>query len=184
MPVSSAVIDAKALVRCALFAALIAALGLLPPIPVPVLPVPVTAQTLGVMLAGAVLGPRRGALAVVLFLGVVAVGFPLLAGGRGGLGAFFAPSAGFLLGWVPGAFVVGALAVGATSLLRLIAACLTGGIGVVYLVGIPWMAAVADLSLAQASVASLAFVPGDILKAVLAALAARAVHRGYPALGA
>ena len=92
-----------------MFAALIAALGLLPPIPVPIIPVPITAQSLGVMLAGALLGPKRGPLAVIIFLGVVLLGFPLLSGGRGGLGVFFGPSAGFLLGWVAGAFVVGVL---------------------------------------------------------------------------
>lgn len=167
-----------------MFAALIAALGALPPIPVPIIPVPITAQTLGVMLAGAILGPRLGALSVVLFLVVVALGFPLLAGGRGGLGAFFAPSAGFLFGWVLGAFIVGALARDAkTSLPRLIIACLVGGIVGVYLIGVPWMALVADLTVLQAAVAALAFVPGDIVKAVAAALAARAIHRGYPSLG-
>ncbi|MBL8628195.1 MAG: biotin transporter BioY [Rhodospirillaceae bacterium] len=182
MSVAAATFNVKTLVRCALFAALIGALGLLPPIPVPVLPVPITAQTLGVMLAGAILGARNGALAVILFLAVVAVGFPLLSGGRGGLGVFFAPSAGFLFGWVLGAGMVGLLANGSTQLPRLIAACLIGGVGAIYLIGVPWMAAVADLTFSQAAIASLAFVPGDVVKAVLAALAARAVHRGYPAL--
>ena len=48
-------------------------------------PVPITLQTMGVMLAGSVLGARRGALAVLTFLALVAAGLPLLAGGRGGL---------------------------------------------------------------------------------------------------
>lgn len=167
-----------------MFAALIAALGALPPIPVPIIPVPITAQTLGVMLAGAILGPRLGALSVILFLVVVALGFPLLAGGRGGLGAFFTPSAGFLFGWVLGAFIVGALARDAkTNLPRLIIACLVGGLIGVYLIGVPWMAVVADLTFLQATLAALAFVPGDVIKAVAAAVAARAIHRGYPSLG-
>ena len=68
---------------------------------------PITAQTLGVMLAGSVLGARRGALAVLTFLVLAAVGLPLLAGGRGGLAVFAGPSVGFLLGWVLGAWVVG-----------------------------------------------------------------------------
>ena len=66
----------------ALFAAITAVLGLLPAVPVPAVPVPITAQTLGVMLAGAVLGARRGFLALLLFLALVAIGLPLLAGGR------------------------------------------------------------------------------------------------------
>jgi len=174
----SSALNVKMLVRCAMFAALIAALGLLPPIPVPVIPVPVTAQTLGVMLAGAVLGARHGALSVLIFLGVVLLGFPLLAGGRGGLGVLFGPGAGFLIGWIGGAFVVGALS--GKSLPRLIIACLAGGIGAVYLIGVPWMAFAADLTFTQALIASAAFLPGDIVKAVLAAFAARAVQRGLP----
>ena len=74
------------LVRIALFAAVIGALGLLPKFDLPLAGgVPITAQSLGVMLAGIFLGPRNGALAVLLFLFVVALGVPLLAGGRGGL---------------------------------------------------------------------------------------------------
>jgi biotin transport system substrate-specific component len=86
--------DTRAIARISLLAAMIAVLGLLPTFYLPVTGgVPITAQTLGVMLAGIVLGPRHGALAVLLLIFVVALGAPLLAGGRGGLGVFFAPSA-------------------------------------------------------------------------------------------
>lgn len=68
-----------------LFAALIAALGFVPPVMLAT-GVPVSAQSLGVMLAGAVLGARLGALSVILVIAVVALGLPVLAGGRGGLG--------------------------------------------------------------------------------------------------
>lgn len=181
MSTAASVTDVRGLVRCAMFAALIAALGLLPAIPVPVLPVPITAQTLGVMLAGALLGPRRGAVAVILFIALVALGFPLLAGGRGGLGIFAAPSAGFMLGWIPGAFITGLLAQGArVSFIKLLVACLVGGIGAVYGVGIPWMAATADLSLSQAALASVVFLPGDAIKALMAAGITRAVRRAAP----
>jgi biotin transport system substrate-specific component len=182
MAAAPSVLNIKALVRCAIFAALIAALGLLPPIPVPVLPVAITAQTLGVMLAGIILGPVRGMLAVILFIAVVALGFPVLAGGRGGLGVLFAPSAGFLFGWVLGVFVVGLITQNTVSFARFIAGCLIGGIGGIYLIGVPWTAWAADLTLAQAAVAALAFVPGDILKAIAAAWIARATLRGYPSL--
>ncbi|MDX2224969.1 MAG: biotin transporter BioY [Rhodospirillaceae bacterium] len=177
---------ARDMVRVALFAALIAALGLVPPVPVPVIPVPITAQTLGVMLAGAILGPRLGALAVALVLLCVGIGLPLLAGGRGGLGVFAGPGGGFLLGWVAGAWVVGMIA----GLRRdaampwLLVSCLAGGIGAIYLVGVPWMSAVGDLTLTQAAAASAAFLPGDIVKAAIAAAVARGVRRGYPMSGA
>ncbi|KAG0910918.1 hypothetical protein G6F32_016793 [Rhizopus arrhizus] len=62
------------------------------------------------MLAGAMLGPLRGALACLLYLALAAIGLPVLPGGRGGLGAFFGPPGGFLVGMVAGAFVTGWLA--------------------------------------------------------------------------
>ncbi len=99
-------LDATDLARVAVFAALIVVLGL--PGSFPVFGgVPITAQTLGVMLAGAVLGPWLGALSVTVVLALTAAGLPLLAGGRGGLGVFFGPSAGYALGWILGAIVVG-----------------------------------------------------------------------------
>ena len=90
----------------AVFAALIAVLGLIPKITL-AFGVPITAQSLGVMLCGTVLGARRGALAVGLFLLLVALGLPLLAGGRGGLGVFASPTVGFLVGFPVAAFVTG-----------------------------------------------------------------------------
>src|SRR6185312_14523843 len=100
--------ESRAIVRIALMAAVIGVLGMLPGVMLPIaMGVPITAQTLGVMLAGIILGPRHGALAVLLFLFVVLLGAPLLSGGRGGLGVLFGPSVGFLLGFIPAAFVSG-----------------------------------------------------------------------------
>ena len=96
----------RSLTHIALFAALIAALGLVPRIDLAA-GVPITAQSLGIMLCGTVLGARKGALAVLLFLLLVALGLPLLAGGRGGLGVFAGPSVGYLVGFPIAAFVAG-----------------------------------------------------------------------------
>ena len=96
----------KNLTHIALFAALIAVLGLIPKIDL-ISGVPITAQSLGIMLCGTVLGAKRGALAVILFLVLVAAGLPLLAGGRGGLGVFASPSVGYLIGFPFAAFVAG-----------------------------------------------------------------------------
>ena len=62
---------------------------------------------LGVMLAGSVLGARRGFLSQLLFLVLVAIGLPLLASGAGGLAVFAGPTAGYLISWPIAAFVVG-----------------------------------------------------------------------------
>ncbi len=176
---------ARAIVHVALFAAIIGALGLMPPIAVPFVPVPITAQTLGVMLAGAILGPRRGALAVILFVALVAAGLPLLAGGRGGLAVFASPTVGFLVGFIPGAFVTGLLVDRFWRNLNVataFAAAALGGVVTVYLFGIPGLALVTGMSLPQAAAATLAFVPGDLIKAGVAAVIVMSVRRGYPAI--
>ncbi|NUW41281.1 biotin transporter BioY [Nonomuraea rhodomycinica] len=174
------------LARISVFAALIAVLGLPGGISVLGNTVPITLQTFGVMLAGAVLGARRGALAVAVLLVLVAAGLPLLAGGRGGLGVFTGPSAGFLIGWLPGAAVVGWIAGsgGRTpGFARLLVACLAGGIGVIYLLGVPVQAALTGLPLVKAGALSSVFLPGDLAKAVLASVVASGVFRAYPAAG-
>jgi len=83
------------LVLISLFAAIIVALGFVPPITLGFIPVPITAQSLGVMLAGVILGAKRGALAAVLVILLVAIGLPVLSGGRGGLAVFAGPTVGF-----------------------------------------------------------------------------------------
>ena len=173
---------ARDTVLIATFAALTAVLGLLPPVPVPLIPVPVTAQTLGVMLAGLLLGPRRAALAILLLLALVALGLPLLSGGRGGLAVFAGPSVGYLIGWPLGAYVTGFCARSAARPLPLFAACLAGGVGVVYACGIPGVAVMSGIPLTTAAWASAAFLPGDLIKAGAAAAIAVSVRRAYPQL--
>jgi biotin transport system substrate-specific component len=176
---------ARDLALVAVFAALIAAFGLFGAFYPFGTSVPVTAQTLGVMLAGSILGGRRGAIAVVVFLVLVAAGLPLLAGGRGGLGVFTGPSAGFLLGWVPGAYVIGQLVAlwrRGFAVAWAMIANIAGGIVVIYACGVPVVAIVTDVSLLHALDASAVFLPGDVIKAVVAAVVASGVHRGYPVL--
>ncbi len=176
-------LSARDLALVAVFAALIAVLGLPGAFSPFGLGVPITAQTLGVMLAGLLLGPRRGALAVLVFLALVAAGLPLLAGGRGGLGVFAGPSAGYLAGWVAGAFVTGAVADLRSTrlpLVSLLVAAVVGGVLVVHACGVPVLAWRGDLPLGKALAADWVFVPGDLLKAVAAAVVARGVERGYP----
>lgn len=171
------------LARVAVFAALIAVLGLPGSLNVFGNLVPITLQTLGVMLAGAILGTWRAALAVAVLLVLVAAGLPLLAGGRGGLGVFTGPSAGFLIGWLPGAAVTGWLVERAgrdPGIVRLVVACLAGGVVVVYLFGIPVQALVTRAPLGATALLAAAFLPGDLIKAVLASIVARGTQRAYP----
>jgi len=169
----------------ALFAALTAVLGLIPRIDLGFVPVPITAQSLGPMLAGSILGARRGALSQVLFVLLVAVGLPLLAGGRGGLGVFASPSAGFVIAFPLAAALIGLATERVWSRLGFLSAFainIVGGIGIVYAIGIAGLALIAGLSLRDAGAASIVFLPGDLLKAALAASVAIFVKRGYPVI--
>jgi biotin transport system substrate-specific component len=180
-------VKTRDLVHVALFAAIMAALGLLPPLALPFIPVPITAQTLGVMLAGSTLGARKAGLSLLLFHLLVAAGLPLLAGGNGGLSVYVGPTGGFFVGFLPGAFVIGWLTERAWSRLSVPLAFVInvlGGIGVLYAVGIPWLAVAAQLPLAKAALGSLAFVPGDCVKAAVAASVAVTLKRAWPLIQA
>lgn len=175
------------LIHISLFAALTAALGLVPRIDFAIVPVPITAQSMGPMLAGAILGARRGALSQGLFLVLLAAGLPLLTGGRGGFGVFATPSAGFIIAWPFAAAVTGWLVERFwqdLGFFKAFAAAVIGGIGVVYLVGIPVLAIIAGMSLPAAIAGSSVFIPGDLIKAGLTASVAMFVKRGYPIINA
>jgi biotin transport system substrate-specific component len=181
----------RSLSYIALFAAVMAVFGLIPKIDLP-FGVPITLQSLGVMLVGCLLGPRRAFLSVLLFLVAVALGLPLLSGGRGGLSVFMAPSSGFLLGWLLGAPSCGWVmrrmvkaGVGADGgrllLVSAFLSSLIGGIVVMYLFGILGLMLAAHLSFAQAGIAVLAFIPGDLFKCAICAVLVQSVVRGMPA---
>ncbi|HID62800.1 MAG TPA: bifunctional adenosylcobinamide kinase/adenosylcobinamide-phosphate guanylyltransferase [Anaerolineae bacterium] len=130
----------KELVLITLFAAL-TALGARVAIPLPFTPVPVTLQVLFPLLAGLLLGSKRGALSQVEYVAAGLAGLPVFAKGGSGPAYFLGPTGGYLLGFVVAAFVVGELAVrmrasgkGAIFLASL------GGVAVIYLCGALWLA--------------------------------------------
>lgn len=175
---------ARDLAQIAVFAALIIALGLPGTITIGGSAVPITLQSLGVMLAGALLGARKGTLAVLTVI-VLGLALPVLAGGRTSLVSLSSPTAGFLIGWLPAAAVIGWLTyrmLPRYNLFAGIAINLLGGIAVLYVFGIAGMLVRTDMTVAAAFAANVSFLPGDALKAVVAAAVAAQVHRAYPAL--
>lgn len=171
------------MVFVALFAALTAALAVFPPFQPPFLQVPIIVQNIGVMLAGSILGARRGGLALLLFVVLVAIGMPILSGGRGGMPALIGVTGGFVLSWIPAAFVVGWLVERYWNRLNfwnLLLFNVVGGIFVVYLIGVPWWAVMADLPLWPTIQGSVTFMPGDLIKAIVVAAVAMVVKRSYP----
>ena len=178
--------NTRDIVQIALFAALMAVLGIFPPLMIPAIGVPITAQSMGPMLAGGILGARRGGLSMLLFAGLVMAGLPLLSGGRGGLAVLAGPTVGFFLGFVPAAIVTGLIVERFWAKLNFVSAFLAavlGGIVVDYALGIAGISLVAGISLAAAAASSVAFIPGDLVKAGVAALAILAVKRAYPLIG-
>lgn len=171
------------IVYIALFAAVTAALGVFPPFVLPVIGVPITAQSMGPMLAGCMIGARRGGLSILLFLVLVAIGLPVLAGGRGGISTLIGPGGGFLLAWPVAALAIGwlfrrhadTMTVWRASLINI-----GGGILLLYPFGILWLSVVAGLSPWQTAAATLTFIPGDIIKAIGAALVAVKVAQVFP----
>jgi biotin transport system substrate-specific component len=145
-------------------------------IKLPFTPVPITGQTLGVLLVGASLGPFLGGASLLLYIAEGAVGLPFFAGGESGWHGLFSPSAafasaGYLWGFVLAAALVGALARRGwdRSLRSAIGAMFLGEI-VIYAVGIPWLMSALNTPLEKTLELGLyPFVIGDTLKLLIAA---------------
>ncbi len=116
----------------------------------------------------------------------MAAGLPLLAGGRGGLGVFMAPSAGYLLGYALAAGVTGGLMrllpqgrPLRTAVSAFIASAL-GGLVFLHAMGIAGLVLLAQMPLDKAFMADLVFVPGDLVKCVLCAVVVHTVAKALP----
>lgn len=172
----------------ATFAAFVAVCAILPGITVPGMAVPITLQTFGVMLAGLVLGPLRGALAVSLYLAVGLAGLPVFSGGTGGLAVLGKPSLGYLIAFPLAAALAGWLATRAHRVrpalvpVALFGSAMTASLLLIHPIGITVMGARLGLAAGEAVVAGATFLPGDVIKNVLAAVVALAVVRAFPDL--
>lgn len=146
-------------------------------IPLPFTPVPLTGQTFAVLLVGALLGARRGAWSLALYLLQGALGAPVFAGGKAGLVHLFGPTGGYLLGFLVAAWLVGWLAErGGERRLPVSLLTFLLGEGVIYLFGLPWLALFVGWE--RVLVTGLfPFLPGDLIKAIAAALALPAAWR-------
>ncbi|GAA1967387.1 hypothetical protein GCM10009817_04080 [Terrabacter lapilli] len=180
-------VDAQAVSLVAVFTALLVAAAVVPGIPVGGLGVPITLQTLAVMLTGLVLGPVRAGLAVLLYLLLGFVGLPVFSRGQSGLQVLSGPTAGYLVSFLLAALVVG---LAARLVLRrtrrtlwvplLVTASFVTTVVVVHALGVVGLMVNLRLPLQAAITADLPFLPGDLLKDVVAVVAAVAVHRAFP----
>ena len=133
-------------------------------------PVPVTGQTFAVLIAGALLGPWRGCLAVLAYLAEGAAGLPVFAFG-GGFGVFAGPTGGYLIGFLPAACVTGLLARGGWDrrVSTTILAMALGNVAI-YACGLLWLCCLMGAGAAVLAAGLYPFIAGDLLKIVLAAI--------------
>jgi biotin transport system substrate-specific component len=139
----------------------------------PIGPVPITGQTLVVLLTGALLGSRLGAITMIVYLIEGASGLPFFAGGRGSLLHLFGQTGGYLIAFPAAAFITGAFAEHDWDrrFLTAVAAMAIGSV-VIMLSGWAWFAIVTNTGMATAfKLTVLPFIPGDIVKILLAAAA-------------
>ncbi|MDQ0144470.1 biotin transporter BioY [Pseudarthrobacter niigatensis] len=170
----------------AVFAALVAGAALVPGLALNGFGVPITFQTLAVMLTGLVLGPARGFAAVGLYTLLGLAGLPIFSQGRSGLAILAGPSAGYIIAFPIAAAAVGWLATvvirrttKARALWFFLAATATS-IVFVHTLGVLGIALNSKATLEQAFLSDLVFYPGDIIKNLLAAAVAVALHRAFP----
>jgi biotin transport system substrate-specific component len=140
-------------------------------IPLPFSPVPVTGQTLAVLLVGALLGSRRGSLAVLAYIAQGLAGLPVFAGGALGMARLLGPTGGYLVGFVAAAFLVGLLAERGWDrrVLTTAAAMMLGNL-VIYAIGALWLAPFVGGPEQALATGVLPFIPGDLVKIAAAAL--------------
>jgi len=141
-------------------------------IPLPFTPVPITGQTFGVLLVGAALGSKRGAASLTLYLAEGALGLPFFAGGAHGLSVLTGATAGYLLGFVGAAYVIGRLAeIGYERSVRTSFIPFLIGTVIIYVCGVTWLAVVMGSFSKAVTFGLIPFLIGDIIKLFAASLA-------------
>lgn len=161
----------KSLIQIALMATLIVILGLMPPLPLGFIPVPIVLQNLGIMLAAILLGAKKGSLAILIFL-ILGLFLPVFTGGSTTLVVFAGPTAGYVMGWL-------IMPIALASLRRLVplphplvsfALIWLSGVLLVDVIGAIYLAHYTHASLLPSLLSNLVFIPGDSIKAAIATI--------------
>jgi biotin transport system substrate-specific component len=162
----------KMMVYASLFASL-TAVGAYIAIPFPLSPVPIALQSLFVLLAGLLLGKKWGAASMAVYLLAGAAGLPVFVGGTGGIGHFAGPTGGYLAGFVPAVFVIGAISEKRAGVLSDVAAMAVGSL-IIYTLGVSWLTFHTGFSFSKTlMIGMVPFLPGDALKIAAAVWIAR-----------
>lgn len=168
------------LTQTALMTAILIVLGMIPGIPLGFIPVPIVLQNMGVMMAGEILGPKEGTTSVALLLLLVAVGFPFLTGGSGGIAVFAGPTGGYLLAWLFAPLLIGSLRQhfgSRWSWWQEFLMIVLADVLFIDITGSLWLSWQSHIKLTAALMSNLAFIPGDLIKAGVAVAVARQLRR-------
>jgi biotin transport system substrate-specific component len=175
-------IPLRSLVYASMFGAL-TAIGAY--ISIPFLPVPLTLQTLFTILAGLLLGGPLAALSQLVYVLLGVIGLPVFAGGKAGLGVLLGPTGGYLLGFILGAYVIGALANSRKNAgpVWLFVSIVAGHV-IIYGLGVLQLSLIAHLSAAKAIVVGvIPFLPSDALKCAASILVSLKIAKEWRMLG-
>lgn len=154
----------KKLILTSLFTCLII-IGAYIYIPLPFTEVPMTLQVLFVLLSAIFLGPFYGTLSIIIYLLIGALGFPVFAGGRGGVGILFGKTGGYLFGFVIASFITGYIY---KLNKKLLPVAIISGIFLIHLCGIIYLSKILSIDIYKAfTIGSFPFIPVDLVKGVL-----------------
>ena len=156
------------MVLCALFAALTAVLS---QIAIPIGPVPINLATFAVFCAGTLLGPKLGALSLAVWVALGAAGVPVFSLFRGGLAALVGPTGGFIIGYVPAAFLIGLIneKINKENKTLLYPVSMLAGFFTYFAFGSIWFMYLTNAGLIEALMTCVVpFIPGDLAKIAVA----------------
>lgn len=168
-------LSTRDLIITALFTSLTAVGGF---ISIPLGPVPITLQTLFVVLSGLILGAKLGALSQITYVILGLIGIPIFSGGTGGLTTVLSPTFGFLISFIVAAYIIGKLTEKNKSLFKIIYSVVLGSL-VIYIIGVPYFYFIFTSYLGKninfytaLKFSCIPFILGDIIKAAIAIILA------------
>ncbi|HGH7898419.1 TPA: biotin transporter BioY [Streptococcus agalactiae] len=163
----------KSLIQMAMMATLLVVLGFIPALPLGFIPVPIVLQNLGVMMAGVILGGRKGSLSILLFF-LVGLVIPVFSGLRSTIPVLTGPTDGYVIAWlfVPLLISYGVKLVNKKNFIAIFLIVWLAGVLFVDVAGAVWLASYTNIPLDKSLLQNLVFIPGDTIKAIIAAVVA------------
>lgn len=163
----------KSLIQMAMMATLLVVLGFIPALPLGFIPVPIVLQNLGVMMAGVIFGGRKGSLSILLFF-LVGLVIPVFSGLRSTIPVLTGPTAGYVIAWffVPLLISYGVKLINKKNFIAIFLIVWLAGVLFVDVAGAIWLASYTNIPLDKSLLQNLVFIPGDTIKAIIAAVVA------------